>query len=74
MQQVHAEAAADPADLDEQLGELGAPGEQLAELVDHDEQVGSGSSGVPSGAAAPAARRIWYSRTVSTLPASRSIR
>jgi hypothetical protein len=39
-QQVHAEAAADPADGCEQVQELGAGGQELAELVDDDQQVG----------------------------------
>ena len=39
-QEVHAEAAPDPADGAEQLQELGAGGQQLAELVHHDEQRG----------------------------------
>jgi hypothetical protein len=37
---VHAEAAADPADGCEQVQELGAGGQELAELVDDDQQVG----------------------------------
>lgn len=39
-QQVHSEAAAKPPDGDEDLEELRARGEQLPELVHHDEQVG----------------------------------
>ena len=39
-QEVHAEAAPDPADGAEQLQELGAGGQQLPELVHHDEQRG----------------------------------
>ena len=39
-QQVDAEAAAEPADGVEQLDELGLGGQQLAELVDHDDEVG----------------------------------
>ena len=38
-QQVHADGAADPADGQEQVDEVGLGGEQLAELVDDDEQV-----------------------------------
>ncbi len=38
-QQVHAQAAADPADLDEQVDELRTTRQQLAELVDDDQQV-----------------------------------
>ncbi len=39
-QQVHAERPADAADLDEQVDEVRALGEELAELVDDDQQVG----------------------------------
>jgi len=39
-QQVHAEAAPDPADGGEQVQELGTVGQELAELVDHDQQMG----------------------------------
>ena len=38
-QQVHAEAATHPADGDEQVQELRAGGQELAELVDDDQQV-----------------------------------
>ena len=38
-QQVHADGPADPADGDQQVDEVRFGGEQLAELVDHDEQV-----------------------------------
>jgi hypothetical protein len=39
-QKVHAEAAPDPADGAEQVQELGAGGQQLTELVHHNEQRG----------------------------------
>lgn len=49
-QQVHADGAADAADLQEEVDEVGLGGEQLAELVDdhkqvrHGRQLGSGSA------------------------------
>jgi hypothetical protein len=49
-QQVHAEAAPEPAERDEVLGEVGLGGQQLAELVDDDEQAGQGRE-VGAGAA-----------------------
>ena len=39
-QEMHAQAAADPADGGEHVQELGPDGQQLAELVDDDEEVG----------------------------------
>jgi hypothetical protein len=39
-QQVYAQRAAQPSDLEKQLDEVGLGGEQLGELVAHDQQVG----------------------------------
>ena len=39
-EQVDVQASTEPADREEQLGELGLGGEQLGELVDHDHQCG----------------------------------
>ncbi len=71
-QQVHAEAAPDASDLDEQVGELGPSGQQLAELVHDDEQVRQRRQRLPVRSTPPAASLRWYSRIESRLPARRS--
>ena len=60
------EAAAEPADGDERLEELGPGRQQLAELVDDDDQVGQRRQ------VRPGRGGSWYARIESTLPASRS--
>lgn len=49
-QEVHAQGAADAADLDEHLDEVGLRGEQFAELVDDDDERGERVQGVSGGA------------------------
>jgi hypothetical protein len=58
-QQVHAEAAADPADGGEAVEELGAGGQQLAELVDDDQQIRQGLDARIERTSGRVAAQVW---------------